>query len=80
MRMFSFQIPTFSGLRDSAGDIISNALARLIYAAQELLAVGAFIDPNPETRAAVVRSKTVIGELEAQRRADNSRSAFQRDT
>lgn len=80
MRMFSFQIPTFSGLRDSVTDIIANALARLFYAAQELLTIGAFIDPNLETRAAVARSKTVIGELEAQRRADDSRPAFRRDT
>jgi hypothetical protein len=80
MRMFSFQSLKFSALLNSATDIISNALARLIYAGHELLVGGESINPNLETRAAVARSKTVIGELEAQRRADDSRPLFQSGT
>ncbi len=78
MKAISFQMTKLSGLLDSASDIISNAVARLIYAAQELLALGRPGEPDLETRAAVARSKTVIGELEEQRRADDSKATFQR--
>lgn len=77
MKLALFERPNLNALLDSATDAIAGAIARLVYASQQLLALAAF-EPDLAARAAVARSKTVIGELEAERRVDDSRPLYQR--
>ncbi|CAN5790449.1 hypothetical protein BH11PSE13_BH11PSE13_07340 [soil metagenome] len=77
MKLAPLERPNLSALLDRATDAIATAIAGLAYAAQQLLALIAS-EPDVATRAAVARSKTVIGELDAQRRADDSRPFYQR--
>jgi hypothetical protein len=77
MKLAPLERPNLNALMGSATDVMASAIARLAYAAQQLLALVAS-EPDVATRAAVARSKTVIGELEAQRRVDDSRPLYQR--
>ena len=77
MKLAPLERPKLDALLDSATDAMASVIARLAYALQQLLALVAF-EPDVATRAAVARSKTVIGELEAQRRAEASRPSYQR--
>ena len=72
MKPSPFETLKLGALRDKTTDAIAGAIALLVYAAQRLLALSDASEPDLLTRVAVARSKTVIGELEAQRRADDS--------
>ena len=72
MKPSPFETLKLDALRDKTTDAIAGAIALLVYAAQRLLALSDAFEPDLLTRIAVARSKTVIGELEAQRRADDS--------
>lgn len=77
MKLTQFERRNLNALLDDSIDAMASVIGRLVYAAQQLLALVAR-EPDVATRAAVARSKTVIGELEAQRRADDSGPFYQR--
>lgn len=66
----------FQGATDSAGTALANAVARCVVGLQDLLFRSGPIGSDEATQAAVARSKTVIGELEAEQRAAERRPSI----